>query len=180
MATSFKRTYASRLLLPGLLQSVPWPCGRPLSTHASGGDSWTPAGKSCSVSWGVTALFSWVLVHTRLCLCPLRVCFPVLCKFWQLYDGVNGNLLQEGLFHTQVYCTQSPCPCNRPLLTHTPQETLKHSSEKSPQQDSRCWSGGCRVLERLWGHTPYPRAKEKPQKNNRNGEIMFRIKHHTS
>ena len=29
---------------------------------------------------------------------------PVLCKFWWLYGGVNGNLLQEGLCHTQVYC----------------------------------------------------------------------------
>ena len=35
----------------------------------------------------------------------------------QLYGGVNGNLLQEGLCHTQVCCTQSPCPCSRPLLT---------------------------------------------------------------
>ena len=30
---------------------------------------------------------------------------PVLCKFWQLYGGVNGNLLQEGLCHTQVCYT---------------------------------------------------------------------------
>ena len=44
---------------------------------------------------------------------------PVLFKFWQLYGGVDGNLLQEGLCHTQVCCTQSPCPCSRPLLTHT-------------------------------------------------------------
>ena len=44
---------------------------------------------------------------------------PVLCKFWQLYGGVNGDLLQEGLCHTQVCGTQSPCPCGRPLLTHT-------------------------------------------------------------
>ena len=42
---------------------------------------------------------------------------PVLFKFWQLYGGVNGNLLQEGLCHTQVYCTQSPCPCGSPLHT---------------------------------------------------------------
>ena len=42
---------------------------------------------------------------------------PVLCKFWQLYGGVNGDLLQEGLCHNQVCCTQSPCPCSRPLLT---------------------------------------------------------------
>ena len=49
----------------------------------------------------------------------------VLCKFWQLYGGVNGNLLQEGLCHTQVCCTQSPCTCSSPLPTCTPQETLK-------------------------------------------------------
>ena len=30
---------------------------------------------------------------------------PVLCKFWSLCGGVNGALLQEGLCHTQVYCT---------------------------------------------------------------------------
>ena len=44
---------------------------------------------------------------------------PVLCKFWELYGGVNGNLLLEGLCHTQAYCTQSPCLCSSPLLTHT-------------------------------------------------------------
>ena len=44
---------------------------------------------------------------------------PVLCKFWWLYGGVNGDLLQEVLCHTQVYCTQSPCPCSSPLLTFT-------------------------------------------------------------
>ena len=32
--------------------------------------------KSGSVSFGVPAPFSWALVHTRFCLCPLRVCFP--------------------------------------------------------------------------------------------------------
>ena len=56
---------------------------------------------------------------TSFCLCPPRVYFPALCKFWQLYGGggVNGDLLQEGLCHTQVCCTQSPCPCGKPLLT---------------------------------------------------------------
>ena len=56
---------------------------------------------------------------TRFWLCPPRVYFPVLSKFWQLYGGVNGDLLWEGLWHTQVCCTQSPCPCGSPLLTHT-------------------------------------------------------------
>ena len=37
---------------------------------------------------GVSAPYSWVLVHTRFCLCPPRVYFPVLCKFWQLNVGL--------------------------------------------------------------------------------------------
>ena len=44
---------------------------------------------------------------------------PVLCQFWWFCGVVNGNLLQEGLCHTQVCCTQSPCLCGRPQLTHT-------------------------------------------------------------
>ena len=53
---------------------------------------------------------------------------PVLCKFWRLYGEVNGHLLQEGLCHTQVYCTQSPCPCSSPLWSVPLQQTIKHSS----------------------------------------------------
>ena len=59
-----------------------------------------------------------MLVH-KVLLCPPRVYFPVLCKFWQLYGGVNGDLLQERLCHIQVCCTQSHCLCSSPLLTHT-------------------------------------------------------------
>ena len=61
-------------------------------------------------------------LHQRLLsrsLCALQESVsPVLCKFWWLYRGVNNDLLQEGLCHTQV-CVQSPCPCGSPLLTHT-------------------------------------------------------------
>ena len=68
-----------------LLQNVPCthhhtqcppPCSSPPLTHASAGDSWTFRGRSESVSYVVTAPFSWVLVCTRFCLCPPRVCFP--------------------------------------------------------------------------------------------------------
>ena len=52
-------------------------------------------------------------------MCPPRVYFPVLYKFWPLYGGVNSAFLQEGLCHTQVCCTQGPCPCGSPLLTRT-------------------------------------------------------------
>ena len=76
----------------------PW--SRPLLTHNSTRDSWTLMDMSGSVSCGVTAPFSWVLVHTRFCLCPPRVCSPVLFKFWWFYGEVDGDLLQEGLSRT--------------------------------------------------------------------------------
>ena len=100
--------------MPVLLQSMPQLCSRPSLTHTFTGDSWTPTGES----HGVTILFSCVLVPKGL-LCPPRIYFPVLCKFWQLYGGVNGDLLQEDLCHTH---TQSPCPCGRPLPTQTATE----------------------------------------------------------
>ena len=113
MATSFKTSCAhtAALSTPTLQQATADPslCRR----------LWTLTGRSGSVSCRVTAPFSWILVHTRFCLCPPKVYFPVLCKFWRLYGGVNGDLLQEGLCHIQVCCTQSPYPCGRPLLTRT-------------------------------------------------------------
>ena len=62
-------------------------CGRPLPTHTSSGDSWTLTGKSGSVSCGVTAPFSWVLVH-KVLFVPSKSVSPVLCKFWRLYGGL--------------------------------------------------------------------------------------------
>ena len=93
------------------LLRVPW---RPPLTHTFSGDSWTPTGNSGTVSCGVTFPFSYVLLHNFL-LCPPRLYFPVLYKFWQLYCGINGDLLQEDLCQTH---TQSPCPCGRSLLAH--------------------------------------------------------------
>ena len=121
-----------------LLQKVPgmhchtqclWPCSRPLLTHASVGDWWTLTGKPGSVSCGVTASFSWVLVCTKFCLCPPGSwsVSPVLCKFWRLYGGVKGNLFQQGLCHTQVCCTQSPAPVAGHCWPVCPKETFKHS-----------------------------------------------------
>ena len=115
------------------LYPVPRPCSRSPLTHTSARDSRTCTGKSGSVSW-VTAPFFWVLVHTRFWLCPPRVCFPVLCKFWWCYGRDNGDLLQESLCHTQVCCTQSPCPCNSPLLTHP---------SSGDTQTQFCLSVGC-------------------------------------
>ena len=95
----------------------PQPCGRPLPTHASPetpGHSWASLGHSLVGSL-LLSPGSWC-AHGSVCALQESVSL-VLCKFWQLYCGVNGNLLQEGLCHSQVCCTQSPC--TRPLLTHT-------------------------------------------------------------
>ena len=84
-------------------------CWRLLDIHRESG----------SVSCGVTAPSpgSWCAQGS---VCALQNSIsPVLCKFWWLSGGLTGDLLQEGLCHTQVYCTQSPCPCSSPLLTHT-------------------------------------------------------------
>ena len=48
--------------------------------------------------------------------------------------GVNGDLLEEGLCHTWVCCTQNPCSFSRPPLTHTyagDTQTLKGRSGQS-------------------------------------------------
>ena len=72
----------------------------------------TPRQVWVSLLWGHCS-FSWFS------LCLPKIYFPVLCKFWRLSGGVNGDLLQEGLYLTQVCCPQCPCPCGRPLLTCT-------------------------------------------------------------
>ena len=51
--------------------------------------------------------------------CARQESISYSCVSSELYGGVNSDLLQEGLCHTQVCCTQSPCPCGSPLLTGT-------------------------------------------------------------
>ena len=64
---------------------------------------------------------------------------PVLCKFWRLCGGVNGNLFQEGLCHTQVYCTQSPCPYSTSLFIHTSTEDTQTKFQLSLFGVSGSW-----------------------------------------
>ena len=113
MGTSFKRSHACTATLTDPNTAAghhkPMP---PLKTL---GHYWESLAQSLVGSL-LLSPGSWC---TKFCLCPPRVYFPVLCKFWQLYGGANGNLLQEGLCHTLFWCTQSPCPCGSPLLTRT-------------------------------------------------------------
>ena len=106
MVTSFKRSHACTATLtapnPAAGPHQPTP---PLETP---GHYWASLSQSlwghCSFLLGPDAL--WVQGSV----CALQESIsPVLCKFWQLHGGINGNLLQEGLCRTQVCCTQSPC-----------------------------------------------------------------------
>ena len=74
-----------------LLHSVPQPYSRPPPTYASAGDSCTLMCKSGSVSFGVTAPFFWVLVCTRFCVYPPRICFSALCKFGSSIVGLMAT-----------------------------------------------------------------------------------------
>ena len=125
MATSFKRSYActAPFSAPTLQQVTAGPClcQRVLDTH---GQVWV------SSLWGYCSILLSPGEHKFLFVLSKSL-FPQSCKFWWLYGGVNGDLLQEGLCHTQVSCIQSPCPCDRPLLTHSPSgdtQTLKDRS----------------------------------------------------
>ena len=105
----------------------PQPCNRPLLTHNSAGDFWTPTGKSGPVSCGVTAPFSWVFVHKVLFMCSKSLFFPVLCKVWPSMVGLMATSSKR-TYAIPSLLHPSPFPCGSPLLTRTPQEMLKHSS----------------------------------------------------
>ena len=71
---------------------------RLLDTH---GQVWV------SLLWGHCSFLLGPGVH-KVSFVPSKNVSIVLYKFWRLYSGDNGDLLQEGICHTQVYCTQGP------------------------------------------------------------------------
>ena len=80
----------------------PWPHGRSLSTHASARDFQTHTGKSGSISCGVTAPFSLVLVHTRFCLCPPGV--SVSSVLWKFCNQILLSFKARFPGDTQYIC----------------------------------------------------------------------------
>ena len=82
-----KKAYARGHLL-GQLLLVPPSHGEPLVTHTFTGDLPTLAGRSGSVSCGVTAPILWVFVHAKFCLCPpkLEPLFPLV--LWKSYNQI--------------------------------------------------------------------------------------------
>ena len=118
IVTSFKRSHAHTATL-----STPNSAAghrRPTPPPQTPGHAWASLGQSLVGSLPLSP-GSWC---TQGFISALQASFaPVLYKFWWLYGGINGDLLQEGSCHrlceTQVCCTQSPCPSSRSLLTCT-------------------------------------------------------------
>ena len=120
---TFQRSHACTAALRALDPAAghSWPTLMPETP----GHSWASLGQSLVGSLPLSPR-SW---RAQGFVCALQASVsPALCKFWQLYDGVIGDLLQEGLCHTQFCCTQSPCPSSSPLQPLPLQETVKHSS----------------------------------------------------
>ena len=119
MVTSFQWSHAGTAALSAYYPVAGrcWPMPSPETLRLS----WASLGQSLVGSLLLSPGFWYTQVLcVCVCVCAFKVSVStVLCKFRQLYGGVNGNLLQEDLCHTQVCRTQSPCPCGRPLLTCT-------------------------------------------------------------
>ena len=129
MVTSFKRSHAPTamplLSVPLTLHQAsanPCLCKRLLDTH---GQVWV------SLLWGHYSFLLGPGTH-KVLFVPSKNLFPKSCvSSVGSMVGVNGDLLQERLSHTQVCCTQRSCPCSRPLLTCTSSgdtQTLKGRS----------------------------------------------------
>ena len=102
--TSFKKSHACTAAL-----SVPNPAAGhhgPTPLPETPGHSWASLGQPLVGSLLLSPA-SWC-TEDSVCALPESVS-PVLCKFWWLYFGVNGDLFQGGLCHTQVYCTPRSC-----------------------------------------------------------------------
>ena len=122
MAMSFQRSHAWTATL-----SAPSPAAghcQPTSLPETPGHSRASLGQSLAGSL-LLSPGSWC---TQGSVCARQEFVSHLCKFWWLYGGINGDLLQEGICHTQVCCTQSPCPCSSALLTCTSSRDTQHSS----------------------------------------------------
>ena len=113
MATSFKRSSCTASLsspdpAAGHRQPTPLPL---LDTH---GQVWV------SLLWGHCSFLLGPDLH-KVFFCALQESVsPVLCKFWQLYDGVNGYLPKRAYAISRSAVPRAPAPvAGRPLVTCT-------------------------------------------------------------
>ena len=123
MGTSFKMSHAGTATLsaPNLTTGHCWHMPPPETP----GPSQASLGQSLVGSL-LLSLGSWC---TQGFVCALQESVsPVLCKFWWLYGGVNGDLLQEHYTIPQSNASRAPASAAVHCWSIPLQETLKHSS----------------------------------------------------
>ena len=125
MGTSFKRSHACTATF-----SAPDPAAghhQPMPPAETPGHSQASLGQSLVGSLLLSPR-SW---DTQVSICGLQESVsPVLCKFWPLYGGVNGHLLQEGLCHNQVYCKKAKWLSEEALQIAMKRREAKGKGEK--------------------------------------------------
>ena len=104
----------------------PQPCRRPPLTHSSAGDSWTFTVSSGSVSCGVTAPFSWVLVVQGLFV-PSKSLFPQSCvSSCGSMVGLMVTSSKRAYAIAMSAAPRAPAPAAVHCWPLPPQETPKH------------------------------------------------------
>ena len=85
------REFVSRGTFSACCCQCPCPCDEPLPTHASTGGPPTLAGSFGSVSYKITALFLWVLMHARFCFFPSKTGGNRLGEtvLWKPYNQIH-------------------------------------------------------------------------------------------
>ena len=142
MATSFKRSHAGTATLsaPDPAAGHHWPTPPPVTPGHSG--------KSGSVPCGVTAPFSWVLVH-KVLLVPSKGLFPQSCSGGSMV-GLMATSSKRAYAIPRSAAPRAPAPAAGHCWPVPPQETLKGRSDSVSVESP----GVNRVLfepsERLW------------------------------
>ena len=104
MVTSLKRSHACTATI-----SAPRPAaGHHRPTPPPETPRHPQASSGQSPVWSL--FFSPLVLVYKVLLCLLRVYFPVLCKFRQIYSVVNGDLLQKGFVIPKCAAPRAPVP----------------------------------------------------------------------
>ena len=117
----------------------PQPCSGPLPTHAFVGDSWTLMGKSRTVSCGVTAPFSSVLVYRRF-VCVLQESVSQSC--------VSSGSSMAGLMTTSSKRAYAIPRSAVPRALSLQQSTADRTSSRNTQ--TQFWLSLCGVSGSWW------------------------------
>ena len=106
--------------MPTLLHSVPPALQQATANPRLQQRLWNTHGKVwVSLLWGHCSFLLGPGMH-KLLFVPSESLFPLSCvSSGGSLVGLMAAFSKEGLCNTQVHYSQSPCPCDRPLLTHT-------------------------------------------------------------